>query len=504
MVDGALLLVDASEGIEQQTKFVTRKALALGLPIICVINKVDRPESRPGDVYCEILDYLESVEYKGEPHVLYASGREGWAKTSLDVTTDNMNALFEAVIKYIPAPKCEFTDNETRLSVRMVDSDKHLGRLLIGKVESGVIKVGQTLIAKSHDGMIESAKITKILKRKGMVYIAVDCANVGDIVSVAGFDKATVGHTLLPNNTFIPLTIPEVDPPTLSMVIEPNTSPLLGRVGKKLTSQLLQARLLKEAESDVSLRAVVSGSSITIAGRGEMHLGVLIENLRREGFEMTVYPPEVRIVNNQEPWEQLILEMDMCHMGEVISQLNLRRADIFDTVDKGIRVRIGCVVSAKNILGYRSKFLAYTQGSGLWSQSFDSYRDITTKVQTQRNGVLVSTTSGIVTSYALDKLESRGEMFIDPGIEVYEGMIIGENSKENDLDVNPVQAKKLTNVRASGKDDAIKLTPPRKMTLEDALLYMEADECLEVTPKNFRLRKRGLSQGDRKKFAKTR
>jgi len=509
MVDGAVLLVDAAEGVEQQTKFVTRKALNLGIPIIVVINKVDRPGSEPEERMIEVIDYLETAGLKGEIPVLYASGRQGWATYDLQEALSGkavgMAPLLDTVIQHIPAPKLQFTDQEARFSVRMIDSDKHLGRILIGRVESGVISTGQTLHVKNANGNVESAKVSKIMQRQGMKSLVIDTAEHGDIVSIAGFSNATVGDSVLSNKDLTPLLIPSIDPPTLSMTLTANTSPFLGRDGKKLTSQLIQERILKEAESDVSLQVSISGSHVTVAGRGEMHLGVLIENLRRENFELTVFPPEVRIIDNKEPWERLVLEMDLEHMGTVVSELNSRHAQIQDTAERndGNRMRIECIVSAKNILGYRSKYLADTQGSGIWGQSFEEYRDMAPRIQHKRNGVLVSTTNGTITSYALDKLSDRGEMFIEPGIEVYEGMIIGENNKDNDLDVNPVHAKKLTNMRASGTDETIRLSPPRKLSLEDALLYIQADECIEVTPLNIRLRKKGLTQQDRKRFAKS-
>lgn len=510
MADGALLLVDATEGIGQQTKFVARKAMELGLKLICVVNKVDRPGNRAEDVHLEVLSYLHDINPELEPTVLYVSGKAGLAAGSLEEfhklyqnhnpEACSMDLLLKTVVDEIPAPQIKFDDNQLRMSVRIIDGEKHLGKLLMGRVESGVIEEGQFVHIKSLEGDVESGRVTKILKRRGTAFVPITRASAGDIVSVAGFGRATVGHTIVGENSVAAVRIPSVDPPTLSMIVEPNTSPLLGREGSKLTSQLLQERLLREAETDVSLQVVANGASITIAGRGEMHLGVLLENLRREGFELTVHPPEVRIVDGQEPWESLTLEIDSEHVGDVLSELNLRRAEIQHTDEiPGNRFCIECVVAAKNVLGYRSKFLTQTQGSGVWNQAFDSYRQQSETIKSQRDGVLVSTEPGTATAYALNKLEARGEMFIKPGTEVYEGMIIGECNKQGDLDVNPVDNKKLTNMRAAGKDEGIRLSPPRIFSLEDALLYIEPGECLEVTPQNFRLRKKWLTLNERKK-----
>jgi GTP-binding protein len=510
MADGVLLLVDATEGIEQQTKFVARKAIEFGLPVLCAVNKVDRPGNRAEEVHLEMLEFLAALDPTADHTVLYVSGKAGIAAHSLEEFQQmaekgelSMGALLETIVSEIPAPHSKFEDTHTRMSVRIIDRDKHLGKLLLGKIESGKLVEGQQMHAKSEAGLVESGRITKILKRYGTELVVVEQAVAGDIVSVAGFTGASVGDTLVSHNSLDPIHIPAVDPPTLSMIVEPNTSPMLGKEGTKLTSQLLQERLLREAQIDVSLSVSISGISITLAGRGEMHLGVLLENLRREGFEMTVYPPEVCVRDGKEPWESLVLEMDAANMGDVIAELNLRRAEIQETREvTGGRFRIECNVAAKNILGYRSKFLTQTQGAGIWSQGFAGYRDRSESVKSQRNGVLVSTTKGTVTAYALDKLSARGEMFVSPGTEVYEGMIIGEHNREGDLDINPVINKKLTNVRAVGKDDGIQLTPPRIFSLEDVLLYIEDGECVEITPKRFRLRKKWLTANERKKNAR--
>lgn len=507
MADGALLLVDATEGIEQQTKFVARKAISCGLKLICVVNKVDRSDGRPEEAYLEVLEYLQTIDPNLDPPVIYASGRNGWAMLSIEEALDSnvtktMDPLLELVTKHIPSPSNDFSDNNARFSVRMLDADKHLGRILVGKVESGSFEEGQRVFAvqKTEEGnkQIEAARITKILKRQGLKYLPVTKVVAGDIVSIAGFERATVGHSLVDSLTTSAIAIPAVDPPTLSVVIEPNTSPIAKKEGTKFTSQQIQERILTEAQTDVSLEVSVVGAGVRVSGRGEMHLGVLIENMRREGFEMTVYPPVVKIIGENEPWESLALEIDSEYMGSVISELNMRYAEVGDTREIGNnRIRIECTVPTRNILGYRSKFLTQTQGTGSWGQFFDSYKPKTEEICVQRNGALVSTALGTITVYALDKQKSNGTMFVEPGVQAYPGMVIGERNREGDLDVNPTHTKKLTNIRAAGKDDEIRLVPPRKMSLEDALLYMNKDECLEVTPLRFNLRKKHLDLKER-------
>ena len=499
MADGAILLVDAVEGIEQQTKFVARKAIECGLKLVCVVNKVDRPDRRPEDAYLEVLEYLQSIDQHLDPPLLYASGREGWATTVLDDALDSaiqktIDPLLETVVNHIPAPADRFGDGKARFSVRMLDADKHLGTILVGKVESGVLKETQRGIAIDEAGkQIETARITKLMKRQGLKHYPVTEVCAGDIISMAGFTEATVGHTIVADAQTTPVIIPKVDPPTLSIVIEPNTSPIAKKDGTKFTSQQIQERILVEAQTDVSLEATPCGAGITVTGRGEMHLGVLIENVRREGFEMTIYPPTVKIIDNQEPWETLTLDVDSEYVGDIISELNMRHAEIADTTEIGTdRYRITCTVPIKNILGYRSKFLMQTQGGGSWNQAFDSYRPATEEIVVPRNGALISMALGVATAYALDKQKSNGIMFIEPGQQVYPGMIIGERNREDDLCVNPTHSKKLTNMRASGKDEEIRLVPPRKLSLEDALLSITKGQCLEVTPLRFNLRQSQL------------
>jgi GTP-binding protein len=499
MADGAILLVDAVEGIEQQTKFVARKAIECGLKLVCVVNKVDRPDRRPEDAYLEVLEYLQSIDQRLDPPLLYASGREGWATTVLDDALDSaiqktIDPLLETIVDYIPAPTDRFGDGKARFSVRMLDADKHLGTILVGKVESGTLKETQRGIAIDEAGkQIETARITKLMKRQGLKHYPVTEVCAGDIISMAGFTEATVGHTIVGDAQTTPVIIPKVDPPTLSIVIEPNTSPIAKKDGTKFTSQQIQERILAEAQTDVSLEAKACGAGITVTGRGEMHLGVLIENMRREGFEMTIYPPTVKLIDNQEPWETLTLDVDSEYVGDIISELNMRHAEIADTTEIGTdRYRITCAVPIKNILGYRSKFLMQTQGGGSWNQAFDSYRPSTEEIVVPRNGALISTALGVATAYALDKQKSNGIMFIEPGQEVYPGMIIGERNREDDLCINPTHSKKLTNMRASGKDDEIRLVPPRKLSLEDALLSITKGQCLEVTPLRFNLRQSQL------------
>lgn len=503
VVDGVILLVDAKEGIKQQTEFVIRKTIQHKLPIICVINKVDRPDARIEEVELEVMCYLSEIDPDLQVKFLYASGREGWVSREMYKKTDNMNALLEEIVEKFPAPIPRFEDNETRFSVRMLDHDQHLGKIVAGRIESGSIYEGQNLFIA---GTNASAKVVKkIMKKRQIQYYNINKAQVGDLVSLAGFSDATVGDTLVANINISPMEIPQIDPPTIFIRISANSSPLSGNEGKQITFQVIQDRLQKAANLDPALSLSIDRDAAIVGGRGIMHLGVLLENMRKEGFEMTVYPPEVNRKGNTEPWEKLHLEFHANYLPIVMKKLINRNAEILSTdTDKDLAI-LEARVATRNILGYESEFGTDTKGSGTWEQAFDGYGPISDSTNSYENGTLISMATGEANSYALNDLESRGKLYIKPGMKVYPGMIIGECNKEQDIEANPTKAKKVTNIRASGKDEAIKLIPVKDFTVEDALLLIagKADQCVELTPISIRLRMKILDSSARKKQAKS-
>jgi len=495
MVDGCVLLVDAEEGVMPQTKFVLTKALKMGLnPILC-INKVDRAHADPDRVHLETIDLFSAIGASPEqldfPHI-YASGRNGWATMDLNQTSDNLGPLFDLIVKHVPAPKQQARTVEPfqMLNV-LIESDPFLGRLLTGRIESGKAIPGMAIKALDRDGkQIEQGRITKVLAFRGLKRQPVDeGAEAGDIVAIAGMSKATVADTLCALEVTDALPAQPIDPPTISMTVGVNDSPLAGREGDKVQSRVIRDRLLKEAEANVAIRVTETPGSdaYEVAGRGELQLGVLIENMRREGFELSISRPRVVYQTGEngerlEPIEDVVIDVDDEFTGVVIEKLSTRKAELKDMGPSGAgKTRIQLACPSRALIGYQGEFLTDTRGSGVLNRVFSHYE---------------------TAAYALWNLEERGVMFVGAGEKTYQGMIIGENSRSDDLDVNPIKGKQLTNVRASGKDEAVRLTPPKRMSLEQAIAYIESDELVEVTPKSIRLRKLVLNPSFRKKRMK--
>ena len=516
MVDGCVLLVDAEEGVMPQTKFVLGKALKMGLrPILC-LNKVDRPHADPDRVLNEAFDLFAAMGATDEqldfPHI-YASGKNGWATMDLAQPNDNLAPLFDLIVEHVPQPKAEARRDEPFqiLSV-LIESDPFLGRLLTGRIESGKAVPGMAIKALSRDGKeIERGRITKVLAFRGLKRQPIDEAEAGDIVAIAGLSKATVADTLCALDVSEALPAQPIDPPTISMTVSVNDSPLAGREGDKVQSRVIAARLLKEAESNVAIRVTETSEkdAYEVAGRGELQLGVLIESMRREGFEVSISRPRVVFQTDPEtgerlePVEEVMIDVDDEFTGVVIEKLSARKAELKDMGPSGAgKTRISLMAPSRSLIGYQGEFLTDTRGSGVLNRVFSHYEPYKGAIDAGRKGVLVSNSDGETAAYALWNLEERGVMFVGAGEKTYQGMIIGENSRSDDLDVNPMKAKQLTNVRASGKDESIRLTPPRRMTLEQAIAYIEDDELVEVTPQNIRLRKRVLNPSFRKKRTK--
>jgi GTP-binding protein len=516
MVDGCVLLVDAEEGVMPQTKFVLGKALKMGLrPILC-LNKVDRPHADPDRVLNEAFDLFAAMGATDEqldfPHI-YASGKNGWATLDLAQPNDNLAPLFDLIVDHVPAPKAEARKDEPFqiLSV-LIENDPFLGRLLTGRIESGKAVPGMAIKALSREGKeIERGRITKVLAFRGLKRQPIDDAEAGDIVAIAGLSKATVADTLCALDVTEALPAQPIDPPTISMTVSVNDSPLAGREGDKVQSRVIAARLLKEAESNVAIRVTETSEkdAYEVAGRGELQLGVLIEGMRREGFEVSISRPRVVFQTDPEtgerlePVEEVMIDVDDEFTGVVIEKLSARKAELKDMGPSGAgKTRISLMAPSRSLIGYQGEFLTDTRGSGVLNRVFSHYEPYKGAIDAGRKGVLVSNSDGETAAYALWNLEERGIMFVGAGEKTYQGMIIGENSRSDDLDVNPMKAKQLTNVRASGKDESIRLTPPRRMTLEQAIAYIEDDELVEVTPQNIRLRKRVLNPSFRKKRTK--
>ena len=515
MVDGVVLLVDAAEGPMPQTKFVTSKALALGLKPIVVLNKVDKPDAEPDRALDECFDLFASLDANDEqldfPH-LYASGRSGWCDAELDGPRKNLDALFELVVKHVEAPKQIAAKNEPfRMLATTLSADPFIGRILTGRVESGTLRTGDSLKALSRKGdKIENFRVTKILAFRGLAQAPIDVAEAGDIVTVAGMTKATVADTLCDVSVEEPIDAQPIDPPTISVLFGINDSPLAGRDGKKVQSRVIRDRLMKEAETNVAIKIedTPGGEAFIVSGRGELQMGVLIENMRREGFELSISRPQVifRDVDGQrmEPIEEATIDVDDEYTGVVVEKLTgPRKGDLVEMRPAGAgKTRIVMHVPSRGLIGYHGEFLTDTRGSGVLNRIFHSWAPYKGQIQGRRQGVLISMENGQAVAYALWNLEERGKMFINPQADVYEGMIIGEHSRDNDLEVNPLKGKKLTNVRASGTDEAVRLTPPVVMSLEQAIAYIDDDELVEVTPNAIRLRKRFLDPHERKRMAK--
>ncbi|WP_103761296.1 MULTISPECIES: translational GTPase TypA [Roseovarius] len=517
MVDGVVLLVDAAEGPMPQTKFVTSKALALGLRPIVVLNKVDKPDAEPDRALDECFDLFAALDADEDqldfPH-MYASGRSGWADHELDGPRKDLTALFDLIVNHVPAPKqVKRADDDFRMLAVTLGADPFLGRLLTGRVESGRLKVGATVQALSRVGQkIEQFRVAKIQAFRGLTLQDIDEATAGDIVSLAGMSKATVADTICALAVDEPLSAQPIDPPTISVTFGINDSPLAGRDGKKVQSRVIRERLMKEAETNVAIKVTDTpgGEAFDVAGRGELQMGVLIENMRREGFELSISRPRVLMREGEngeqlEPIEEVTIDVDDDHSGAVIEKLTgPRKGEMTEMKPAGAgKTRIIALVPSRGLIGYHGEFLTDTRGTGVLNRVFHGWAPHKGPIPGRRAGVLISMESGEAVAYALWNLEERGRMFIGPQEKIYQGMIIGEHSRENDLEVNPLKGKKLTNVRASGTDEAVRLTPHVQMSLEEAIAYIDDDELVEVTPNALRLRKRHLDPHERKRAAKT-
>ncbi|MEJ0010533.1 MAG: translational GTPase TypA [Alphaproteobacteria bacterium] len=510
MVDGVLLLVDAAEGPMPQTKFVLMKALALGLRPIVVINKVDRPDARVDEVLNEIFDLfvaLDANDAQLDFPTIYASGRSGWAVKNLDDKRENLHVIMDEIVRYVEAPDAD-ADAQFSLLVTMIESDNFLGRLLTGKIESGTAKVGMPVKSLGLDGTtIEQGRITKLLAFRGIERTTVIEAEAGDIVSVAGLEKTTVADTVGDLELQHPLKANPVDPPTMAITIGVNDSPLAGTEGTKVTSRMIRDRLFKEAEGNVAIRVkeTEKADAFEVGGRGELQLGVLIETMRREGFELSVSRPRVLFKKDEhgqllEPIEEVQVDVDEEFSGIVVDKLSQRKGVMTEMrPSSGGKNRLKFLIPSRGMIGYQGEFLTDTRGSGVLSRIYHGYEPFKGDIPGRRNGVLISNSSGVAVAYALWNLEERGFLIIPDGVKVYQGMIIGQHSRDNDLEVNPLKAKQLTNIRTTSKDEAVRLTPPRIPTLEQAIAYIEEDELMEVTPKTIRLRKRELDPNERKK-----
>lgn len=511
MVDGVVLLVDSSEGPMPQTKFVLGKALKLGLRPIVVINKADKADARVDEVLDEIFDLFVSLNANDQQldfPVLYASGRNGWAVKEMTDEKKDLSPLFQLILDYVPEPSCDLNAPFSMLATTL-EANKFIGRLLTGKIQTGTLHVNDTVkVLNGENQELERVRISKILAYRGLERVALEEAHAGDIVAVAGIVKGTVADTICALDVNQSIKAQPIDPPTLAMTFSINDSPLAGREGDKVTSRMIWDRLCKEAEGNIALKIsrTDSSDSFEVAGRGELQLGVLIETMRREGFELSISRPRVlmkRDENGQllEPFEEVVVDVDEEFSGTVVEKLGQRKAELVEMIPSqiGNKVRLIFNAPSRGLIGYHSEFLTDTRGTGIMNRIFKDYEPYKGEIDSRRNGVLISSENGTAIAYSLWKLQDRGPMFIDANVPVYVGMIIGEHTKSNDLEVNPTKSKQLTNIRAAGKDEAIDLIPPRKLSLEQALSYIQEDELLEVTPKTLRLRKRILDTIARKR-----
>jgi len=512
MVDGVLVLVDAAEGPMPQTKFVVAKALARGLRPIVVINKVDRPDARVEEVHNEVFDLfalLDANEEQLDFPTLFASGRDGWAVTDLGEPRQDLSPLFEKIVEHVHPPEAE-ADAPFAMLATTLDYDPYLGRVLTGRIHSGVAKLNMPVKSLGRDGRtIEQSRLTKLLAFRGLERRPIEEARAGDIVAVAGLAQTTVADTICAPEVTAALPSDPIDPPTLAMTFAVNDSPLAGRDGNKVTSRMIVDRLRREAEGNVAIRVQESPEkdAVEVAGRGELQLGVLIETMRREGFELSISRPRVLLRSEGgqrlEPIEEVYVDVDEEFSGVVVDKMSRRKAEMQEMRPSGGgKVRITFHVPTRGLIGYHGEFLTDTRGTGIMSRIFHGYAPYKGAVDGRINGVLISTASGSAVAYALWNLEERGAMFVSPGEPVYPGMIIGAHSRGNDLEVNPVKGKQLTNIRTTSKDEAVRLTPPLVMSLEEAIAYVEDDELVEVTPKAIRLRKRLLDSNDRKRASR--
>jgi GTP-binding protein len=515
MVDGALVLVDAAEGPLPQTKFVVSKALRMGLKPIVVINKVDRSDARPVEVINEVFDLFAALDATDEQldfPILYGSAKQGWMATSLEGSHDDgMKPLFDLVLSHVKPPVVE--EGAFRLLGTILEANPYLGRIITGRISSGSVKPNQSVKVLDHDGkLIETGRITKVLAFRGIERTAVDEAEAGDIVALAGLPDATVAHTICDPSVEKPILAQPIDPPTLSMTFRVNDSPLAGTEGSKVTGRMIRDRLLREAEGNVALRVRESDDkdAMEVAGRGELQLGILIETMRREGFELSVSRPRVVLKQDeatgdwQEPVEEVVIDVDEEHSGIVVQKMSERKAEMMEMRPSGgHRLRLVFYAPTRGLIGYQGELLTDTRGTAIMNRLFHGYAPYKGDIQGRRNGVLISNDQGEAVAYAMFKLEDRGPMMIEPGWKVYRGMIVGEHTRDNDLEINILKGKQLTNIRTTSKDEAVRLTPPIKMTLEKALAYIEEDELVEVTPKSIRLRKKFLDANERKRAEKS-
>ena len=512
MVDGAIVLVDAAEGVLPQTKFVVGKALARGLKPIVVVNKIDRQDGRPHEVHEEIFDLFAALGANDEQldfPMLYASGRQGWAVVSLDDPRTDLAPLFDLVLRHVHRPELD-RDAPFGMTASILDYDNYLGRVLTGRVEQGRARLNMPVRVLRADGtVVETGRLTKLMSFRGLDRVTVEEAVAGDIIAVAGLTDATVPDTIAAPDLAAPLYAIPVDPPTLAMTFRINDGPLGGREGKKVTSRQIRDRLLRESEGNVAIKITESNESeaFEVAGRGELQLGVLIEQMRREGFELTIGRPRVLTRQNpetgerEEPMEEVLADVDEPYTGVVVEKMSMRKGELQDMRPSGGgKVRLTFLMPSRGLIGYHGEFLTDTRGTGVMNRLFAGYGPWKGTIEGRRNGSLISTENGEAVQYALFYIQERGALFVNPGEKVYVGMILGEHSRDNDLDVNPVKEKKLTNIRAAGKDEALLLIPPRRMSLEQAIAYIEDDELVEVTPAAVRLRKRYLDPHERKRF----
>ena len=510
MVDGVILLVDAAEGPMPQTKFVLQKALKIGLRPIVAINKIDKPDGRPDWVLDEVFDLfaaLDADEHQLDFQTLYGSAKEGWMADSAEGPKDGMGPLLDMVLEYVEEPKVE--EGEFRMLATTIEANPYLGRILTGRISSGTVVPNQAVHALSQDGsIIEQGRVTQILSFDGLERKPIDSASAGDIVAIAGLTKATVADTLVNPGIKEPIEAQPIDPPTLSMTFRVNNGPLAGREGDKVQSRVIRERLMKEAEGNVALKISEGNSndSYEVAGRGELQLAILIETMRREGFEMTIGRPRVLMQEDEngvkvEPIEEAVIDVDEEHSGVVVKKLSERRADLIEMKPSGGgRTRLVFHAPTRGLIGYLSELLSDTRGTAIFNRTFLEYQPYKGSIAQRHTGALISNGDGEAVAFAMFGLEDRGPMIISPGDKVYRGMIIGEHARGNDLEVNVMKGKQLTNMRSSGKDEAVRLTTPLQMTLEKALSYITDDELVEVTPKSIRLRKRELDPIERKRL----
>ncbi|HEY3433338.1 MAG TPA: translational GTPase TypA [Rhodocyclaceae bacterium] len=512
MVDGVLLLVDAVEGPMPQTRFVTKKALALGLRPIVVINKVDRPGARPDwvvDQTFDLFDKLGATDEQLDFPIIYASGLNGFAKLTLEEESDTMVPLFETVLSHVPAPSGS-ADAPLQLQLSALDYSTYTGRLGVGRVLNGRIKPGQTVVVMNHEQQVASGRINQVLGFQGLERVQVEQAEAGDIIIISGLDDIGIGVTICDKDNPVGLPVLPVDEPTLNMDFMVNSSPLAGTEGKFVTSRQIRERLNKELLTNVALKVEETGDSdlFRVSGRGELHLTILLENMRREGFELACGKPRVvyKEINGEkcEPYENLTIDLEDAHQGGVMEELGRRKGELTNMESDGQgRTRLEYHIPARGLIGFQSDFMTLTRGSGLMSHIFDDYKPVKADLPGRHNGVLISQDDGEAVAYALWKLEDRGRMFVVPGDKLYEGMIIGIHTRDNDLVVNPIKGKQLTNVRSSGTDEAVRLTTAIKLTLESAVEFIDDDELVEITPKSIRLRKRYLKEHERKRAVRS-